>query len=230
MNRNIVTAVFGANREARTATRYRYDYGQVLMLDGIVDLPEYYETHFAKSPTSAEALRVMGTSEGVSIPDSLLQTAGDIYAWVYLHTGESDGETVYRAIIPVRDRPKPEDPSESPIDPDIVEQAITTLNETIGEAEGYANIAQEYADGAAASATLSESWAVGGTDTRTGEDTDNAKYYCELAAQHAEDAGFVLFDIDDESGLMYVTTSAQLEDSVSFEINEETGELEVIVQ
>ena len=30
-------------------------------------------------------------------------------------------------------------------------------------------------------ATLAESYAVGGTDTRTGEDTDNAKYYAEEA-------------------------------------------------
>lgn len=229
MNRNIVTAVFGANREAKTATRYRYDYGQVLMLDGIVDLPEYYETHFAKSPTSAEAQRVMGTSEGVSIPDSLLQTAGDIYAWVYLHTGDSDGETVYRAIIPVRDRPKPEDPSEEPIDPDIVEQAINALNDAIGIAEGAAADAQEAASSADESATLSESWAVGGTDTRAGEDTDNAKFYCELAAQHAEDAGYAFFDIDDATGEMNVTVTDTLSEHVSFEINETTGELEVIV-
>ena len=32
------------------------------------------------------------------------------------------------------------------------------------------------------SAQESESWAVGGTDTRTGEDTDNAKYYAQQAA------------------------------------------------
>ncbi len=34
---------------------------------------------------------------------------------------------------------------------------------------------------AADSAALAESYAVGGTDTRTGEDTDNAKYYAEEA-------------------------------------------------
>ena len=34
---------------------------------------------------------------------------------------------------------------------------------------------------AADSASLAESYAVGGTDTRTGEDTDNAKYYAEEA-------------------------------------------------
>ena len=42
--------------------------------------------------------------------------------------------------------------------------------------------AQTAATNAGNSATLAESYAVGGTGTRTGEDTDNAKYYCEQAA------------------------------------------------
>ena len=41
---------------------------------------------------------------------------------------------------------------------------------------------------AANSATLAESWAVGGTDTREGEDENNAKYYAELA-EHFSPAG-----------------------------------------
>ena len=41
--------------------------------------------------------------------------------------------------------------------------------------------APQQAANAAASATLSESWAVGGTGTRYGEDTNNAKYYAEQA-------------------------------------------------
>lgn len=50
------------------------------------------------------------------------------------------------------------------------------------------------ASAAAASATLSESWAVGGTGTRSGEDTDNAKYYSEQAQQAAQEAlGFRTF-------------------------------------
>ena len=40
-------------------------------------------------------------------------------------------------------------------------------------------------EAAAASAVLSESWAVGGTDTRTGEDTNNSKYWCEQAESHS---------------------------------------------
>lgn len=41
---------------------------------------------------------------------------------------------------------------------------------------------------AGASATLSESWAVGGTGTRSGEDTDNAKYYAKQAQQISQGA------------------------------------------
>lgn len=50
------------------------------------------------------------------------------------------------------------------------------------------NEMQGIADEAADSATLSESWAVGGTDTRVEEDTNNSKYYCELAQAAAEQA------------------------------------------
>lgn len=42
------------------------------------------------------------------------------------------------------------------------------------------------ATNAGASATLAESWAVGGTGTRAGEDTDNAKYYALLAQSVAQ--------------------------------------------
>lgn len=49
-------------------------------------------------------------------------------------------------------------------------------------------LATEQMEAAARSATLSESWAKGGTNSRTGEDTDNAKYYKELAQTASEDS------------------------------------------
>lgn len=66
-------------------------------------------------------------------------------------------------------------------------------------ASGYANNAEQSADDAESSATsasgsasdasdsakLSKSWAVGGTGTRQGEDTNNAKYWSEQAQQAA---------------------------------------------
>ena len=51
----------------------------------------------------------------------------------------------------------------------------------IANAQGYAEIASQKAENAEAYATLSKSYAVGGTGTREGEDADNAKYYAEQA-------------------------------------------------
>ena len=53
------------------------------------------------------------------------------------------------------------------------------------DALGYKNDASGYATTAGAKATLAESYAVGGTGTRTGEDDDNAKHYKEVCEQIA---------------------------------------------
>ena len=90
----------------------------------------------------------------------------------------------------------------------------------------YAGKADEISRG---NATLAESWAVGGTGTRPGEDTNNAAYYARLAEKGAEEAGYAWFDINDENGNMYVTVTANLDSDVSFEIDESTGTLEVII-
>lgn len=55
---------------------------------------------------------------------------------------------------------------------DSIEAEYSELPEKVAEAEAYANASHS-------SATESKSWAVGGTNTRTGEDTDNSKYYSE---------------------------------------------------
>lgn len=61
---------------------------------------------------------------------------------------------------------------------------------------------------ASASATLSQSYAVGGTNTRTGEDTDNAKYYKEQAQHIVDD--FDASDVDfDNTGTSSSATNVQ---------------------
>ena len=83
-------------------------------------------------------------------------------------------------------------------------ESITTVGQSIGNVNAVAtnitdvqtaaqNIeaiqnAPTAAESAAASAALSESWAVGGTGTREGEDTNNAKYYSEQAQQVSQGA------------------------------------------
>lgn len=51
-----------------------------------------------------------------------------------------------------------------------------------------ANIASSSATTAVTNATLSKSYAVGGTGTRTGEDTDNSKYYSEQSQASSQTA------------------------------------------
>lgn len=66
--------------------------------------------------------------------------------------------------------------------------------------------ARESAQHAEDAAILSESWAVGETGTRPGEDTDNAKYYAQLAEQQAAEGGWIRFYIDERGYLHYVKT------------------------
>lgn len=67
--------------------------------------------------------------------------------------------------------------------------------------------ASAYAQSANAKSVLAESYAIGGTGTREGEDTDNAKYYMEQAKQQTggiptkvseleNDAGYITKDVD----------------------------------
>lgn len=107
--------------------------------------------------------------------------------------------------------------------------AATTAVNAADSASQSEQTAVSSAEIATESATAAESWAVGGTGSRPGEDTDNAKHYAEVAQQGAQESGYAWFDIDDSTGLMMVTITENLAEDVTFSINEQTGELEVIV-
>lgn len=64
---------------------------------------------------------------------------------------------------------------------DIAQQSANTATQKATEASNSATTATTKANESASSATLSKSYAIGGTKTRTGEDTDNSKYYKEQA-------------------------------------------------
>lgn len=65
---------------------------------------------------------------------------------------------------------------------------VNTYMPQIQAAAVHASAAKNSADSAADSAKLSESWAIGGTGTRVGEDTDNSKHYSKQAADLVEEA------------------------------------------
>lgn len=80
--------------------------------------------------------------------------------------------------------------------------------------------ASAYAQSANAKSVLAESYAIGGTGTREGEDTDNAKYYMEQAKQQTggiptkvseleNDAGYIKKDVDNLVNYYDKTTTDQ---------------------
>ena len=73
------------------------------------------------------------------------------------------------------------------------QSAKTAAESAKSAAAGSAQSAGASAQSAQASGKLSESWAVGGTGTRTGEDTNNAKYWA-MAAQGVAGGGVTSFN------------------------------------
>lgn len=136
---NVVTAVFGASKVTRTRALYQWDYGQVLQFSGL-DLPSAYTVHFSNVGVGGAAKTMVGGADGVDIPDEYLTTGQTVYAWVYLHTGADDGETVYAVIIPVTQRPKPIDESPTPVQQDAIDQAIAALNAGVEAAQEAAEM------------------------------------------------------------------------------------------
>lgn len=139
-----VTEVKFNGAKGDSAALYQYDYGQILTFPDLI-LPEAYEVHFARQ-SDAQTITMIGTADGVSVPDEMLLSAGHIKVYIYLHAGNDDGETEYKAIIPVIARPEPSDIEPTPVQQDVITQAIAALNTAVNEAEGYAQDAQEAAE------------------------------------------------------------------------------------
>lgn len=203
MATNVVVAAFGASKIVRTRGLYQWDYGQVLKFAGL-DLPNAYTVHFSDDGVGGTAKTMVGDENGVTIPDEYLTTGKTVYAWVYLHTGADDGETVYSVIIPVVARPQPTEEEPTPVQHGVIDQAIAALNSAVeqtaadvettgdnataaqtaqsaaetaqGQAEGYAGDAAQSAADAAQSVTDAA-----GSATAAGQSAGQA-------AQSAQDA------------------------------------------
>lgn len=65
------------------------------------------------------------------------------------------------------------------------ERAVASIKTSVQNASDYALSASDSADDASDSATLSKSWAIGGTGKREDEDVNNAKYWASIAGAAA---------------------------------------------
>ena len=193
---NVVEAEI-RSRCGETVTRAlsQYDYGQVLYISG-VNLPEAYEVHFSNASIGS-ATTCIGNDVGVAIPDMYLVTGKDVHAWIYLHTGEEDGETLYHIRIPGIRRAKPTDQDPTPVQQDVITQAIAALNVAVIETRDSASAAAGSAEEAAESASAAEISA-------------------DRAEQAAQTAGYMFFEIDGNGHVIYTKTS-QVETEFSLE-------------
>ena len=135
---NIVTAVVGDRMYTKTDSVVQYDYGLKLMITGVT-LPESYEVHFCNTK-SAKTKTQTGDANGVDIPDEYLLNGEDIYAYVFLNTGENDGETVYIVHIPVVGRAAIGEDQLTPVEHNLVRELheeIARLSEEFLEFKNY---------------------------------------------------------------------------------------------
>lgn len=106
---------------------YQYDRGLILIIKGL-SLPETYKVDFATEKTG-KGRPMLGSGAGVVIPDDMIEEGRTIYAWIYLHTGPDDGETVAEIIIPVTPRASSDDDTPpTPEQQSIIDQLIIALN------------------------------------------------------------------------------------------------------
>ena len=142
----------------------------------------------------------------VSTTDTSYKGHGECELYWYVDSGLA--KSVIYSVTVLRDigdtAEEPPDPYETWVDT-LTELGAETLQNAQNAAVSEAN-AEQSAEDAADSATLSESWSVGGTGTRTGEDTNNAKFWSDMAQEAASEQGWVYFYIDGEGILHYVKT------------------------
>lgn len=147
---NIVNAVFdGSRRKAIACPLFQYDYGQILKISGI-ELPASYQVHFSNTEDAGVSKTMLGDADGVQIPDEYLLTGEYIYAFIFLHEGEDDGETEYVIEIPVIRRPVPSEETPTPAEQSLIDQLLEQLNQGVEAAEAAADQAGAAAETAVA--------------------------------------------------------------------------------
>lgn len=191
MNGNITTAPLGGNRNIKTKPLFQYDYGQVLKIIGVT-LPAAYEVHFSNQLHGVATTQI-GNADGVIIPDIYLTTGEPVYAWIYLHTGNSDGETEYTITIPVVRRASISDAEPTPVQQDVITQAIAALNTAVEQTAQDVQDATEAKQDAEEAAGEAYESAVAAAQSATNAGTyagqaQTAQAASELAQQKAEEA------------------------------------------
>ena len=226
MTYNRIPVTLGKYRKVTIdPVNWQYDVVQILVITA-ENLPEYYVVDFCNEGDDT-TIPMTGSSEGVQIPDEFFQDGRAIKGYVVIAEADGSSQTRYEITIPVTARPSRSDITPTPSEQQQIDNLVAQMSDAVERSEAAAEESEISAGDSAAKATLAQSYAVGGTGTRPGEDNDNAKHYSELAAQGAEESGYAWFDVNDEDGHMYIYISDNLSEDVSFAVDETSGVLEV---
>lgn len=103
---NEITAFFKGGTGVAESV-YQYDYGRILVLEGI-ELPATFDVYFSHAGDE-EATPAVGSDLRVAIPNSIISLPGIVTAYIPLHATQSDSEVEYVARFMVIGRAKPVD-------------------------------------------------------------------------------------------------------------------------
>lgn len=180
---NILTATFKPGARVCTPDKkgVQYDYGQVLKIAGL-DLPEAFEVHFANTGDTTTITQIAQNGV-VEIPDQFFRSSKQINAFIFLHDGETDGETEYKITIGVLPRPAISDEEPTPEEQSAITQAIAALQSAVAHTAQSETNAAASAESAATSASAAAMSAQNAADSET-----TAGEAAQAAQQSAEDA------------------------------------------
>ena len=180
---NILTATFKPGARVCTPDKkgVQYDYGQVLKIAGL-DLPEAFEVHFANTGDTTTITQIAQNGV-VEIPDQFFRSSKQINAYIFLHDGETDGETEYKITIGVLPRPAISDEEPTPEEQSAITQAIAALQSAVAHTAQSETNAAASAESAATSASTAAMSAQNAADSET-----TAGEAAQAAQQSAEDA------------------------------------------
>lgn len=129
---NKIPAVFSGTSRIAIAepVNYQYDVTQILVISGL-ELPEYYEVDFC-NVGDTQTITMVGTADGVAIPDEFLATGKRVKAYIVVQ-GEDDGavETRYEVTIPVNKRPERTDIQPTPAEQQQIDSLVAALEAAV---------------------------------------------------------------------------------------------------
>lgn len=124
---NIKATFTAGMTEATVHGLHQWDYGRSLEI-AHPDLPAEMEVHFAGTSSKEAIVHVVAGINGVAtvaIPNTLLEQAHPITAWVY-RIGGTLGETILTVTMPIQARPRPA------VAPSVPEEISDKYTEALG--------------------------------------------------------------------------------------------------